>query len=409
MVHDTAELDDASRSYTLTPEQIALVNPNTKTAPVFLTPRDAEITTRVYERHPVLIHHGRKDGNPWGITFMRMFDMANDSGLFHTADQLRADGWTLTGNVFERDAARMLPLYEAKMFHHFNHRWATYIDDTTSRDVTPDELTDAHFEPRPRYWVAGREVEPQLAEKGWHHGVMLSWRDICRATDARTCITALIPRLAAPDGSLLAFPEDLPALPLLVSCWSSYAFDFIVRQKSSGTHLKFFTFKQLPTPTPTSLADASPWDTQQNLAEWIARRSAALSASSKDMASALGYAAPISWRASSRMFWRTELDAAMFRVYGYSRDDVSYVMDTFATVARKDRQEEGLADGNPNWRTKRLILAKYDELARHAAEGTTYVSPDPPPPLPERLQLRDPASSPSSPTPSAAYAGGGAA
>lgn len=42
------------------------------------------------------------NGNPWGISFMRMFDMSNDSHLFHTREELEADGWTLNGNVFER-------------------------------------------------------------------------------------------------------------------------------------------------------------------------------------------------------------------------------------------------------------------------------------------------------------------
>lgn len=60
--------------------------------------------------------------------------------------------------------------------------------------------------------------------------------------------------------------------------------------------------------------------------------------------------------------------------------------DEVIDMARRDRQAEGLADDDPNWRTKRLLLAKYDELAEHARTGTTYVSPDPPPPLPERLQ-----------------------
>lgn len=30
--------------------------------------------------------------NPWGISFMAMFHMANDSGLFRTAAQLAAEG-----------------------------------------------------------------------------------------------------------------------------------------------------------------------------------------------------------------------------------------------------------------------------------------------------------------------------
>lgn len=386
MVHDPAELDEANRSYILTPEQIALVNPNTKTAPVFLTPRDAEITTKIYERHPVLIHHGREDGNPWGISFMRMFEV-HDSALFRTAEELDADGWKLNGNIFERDDDRMLPLYEAKMFHHFNHRWARYIDDTTSRNVTPEELADPSFEPMPRYWISGSAVTERLAEKDWPHGILLSWRDIARSTDSRTCIAALLPEVAAPHGSLLAFPEHLSSVVILGSCWSSFAFDFVVRQKITGTHLTFATFEQLPAPPPSFFRTVVPWTPDDCLADWIAARAAALSAASHRVAAALGYAHPTAWAESIRALWRTELDAAMFHVYGYSRDDVAYVMDTFATVARKDRQAGGLANDDPNWRTKRLILTKYDELAEHARAGTSYVSPDPPPPLPATLRL----------------------
>ena len=51
---------------------------------------DVEITTKIYERHPVLIHHGPNGGNPWVITFRQgLFNMASDSGLFRTADELR--------------------------------------------------------------------------------------------------------------------------------------------------------------------------------------------------------------------------------------------------------------------------------------------------------------------------------
>ena len=83
------------------PEEILLVNPNTGTTPVFRSRRDAEITIGIYKRVPVL-WRDEPEENPWGISFMRMFDMANDSGLFRTRDQLERDGWTLTGNVFVR-------------------------------------------------------------------------------------------------------------------------------------------------------------------------------------------------------------------------------------------------------------------------------------------------------------------
>ena len=51
-LHDTRTVDDPDRCFSLTPDDFARVNPNTCTAPVFRTRRDAEITRRIYEHHP---------------------------------------------------------------------------------------------------------------------------------------------------------------------------------------------------------------------------------------------------------------------------------------------------------------------------------------------------------------------
>ena len=63
------------------PEDFLLLNPNTRTCPVFRTQRDAEITLSIYRRLPILVHEEEPNGNPWSITFMRMFDMSNDSSI----------------------------------------------------------------------------------------------------------------------------------------------------------------------------------------------------------------------------------------------------------------------------------------------------------------------------------------
>lgn len=102
--HDTSDLAKEGVRFSLSPEEIKLLNPNTGTCPVFRSRRDAEITLGIYRRVPVLINENDEaNGNPWGIKFMRMFDMSNDSHLFHTREELEEDGWTLRGNVFERD------------------------------------------------------------------------------------------------------------------------------------------------------------------------------------------------------------------------------------------------------------------------------------------------------------------
>ncbi|QXT62882.1 Eco57I restriction-modification methylase domain-containing protein [Tessaracoccus palaemonis] len=102
--HDPSDLLKDDARFELTPEEIQLLNPNTGTCPIFRTRRDAEITLGIYRRVPVLINENDPvNGNPWGISFMQgLFNMTSDSHLFHTRDELEADGWTLNGNVFER-------------------------------------------------------------------------------------------------------------------------------------------------------------------------------------------------------------------------------------------------------------------------------------------------------------------
>jgi type I restriction-modification system DNA methylase subunit len=150
------QLRETGRRFSLSPEDLTLLNPNTQTCPVFRTRADAELTKKIYQRVPVLVNE-RTGENPWGIQFLRMLDMANDSHLFRTAP---GEG--------------LLPLYEAKMLHLFDHRWATY-DGGETRDCTLDEKRDPCFTVRPRYWVPAREVDSRL-EKWDREGTELLWR-----------------------------------------------------------------------------------------------------------------------------------------------------------------------------------------------------------------------------------------
>src|SRR5690606_6189300 len=63
------ELSDAQNTFSLTPEEISLLNPNTGTLPVFRSRRDAEIVTEIYRRVSVLVRKGDPKGNPWGLSF----------------------------------------------------------------------------------------------------------------------------------------------------------------------------------------------------------------------------------------------------------------------------------------------------------------------------------------------------
>ena len=165
---------------------------------------------------------GEPEVNPWGISFQRMFDMSNDSNLFRTRKQLEKEKWKLEGNIFKKEKEQYLPLYEAKLFHQFDHRFATFRDADeqalkggNAQDVSAEEKKNPSTVALPRYWVPEEEVikrltikraqnkssRPQRSNVGQTSrlGTQLALRKIVRATDERTGIFTMIAGVGISD------------------------------------------------------------------------------------------------------------------------------------------------------------------------------------------------------------------
>jgi hypothetical protein len=376
--HLPDDLADPERRFTLSPDDLALINPNTKTAPVFRSRRDAEITKAIYRRVPVLVRDDDPDGNPWGVVFQAMFHMTNDSHLFRTADELRAEGATLNGNTWVKGKQRWLPLYEAKMAHHFNHRFGDYAmkaaDNEGSQlpDVPLAQLQDPTYIVQSRYWVAEPEVRNVLKDSSvtW----LLGFRDICRSTDERTMISSAAATLAIGGTFQVLYSSHSTTL---LSIFDSFCTDFVVRQKIGGTHLSQNYSRQLAILHPDTISVVCNWS-GGTVEGWLSPRVLELTYTAWDLegfGADFGYhGPPFRWDPARRELLRAELDAAFFHLYGIERDDVDYIMDTFPIVRRKDEAAHG------EYRTKRLILERYDALTKAAANGTGYQTVlDPPP------------------------------
>jgi hypothetical protein len=340
------QLEDKQRVFTLTPQDIALINPNTLTSPVFRTRADAELTRKIYQRVPVL-ENERTGINPWGISFMTMFHMSNDSGLFRGGE-----------------SPNSLPLYEAKMLHQFDHRWATY-QGLDVRDASLTEKQDPDFRVTPRYWVDKHEADNKLAGK-WDKQWLLAFRKTTNATNERTFISNILSRVAVGDKAPLIFPDvDLISLmPCLLGNLNTLTFDFVARQKAGGTDLSHFIVKQLPVLPPESY-------TPQDI-EFISSRVLELVYTAWDMqpfAQDMGYqGAPFIWNLERRALLRAELDAKYAKLYGLTREELRYILDpsdiygaefpseTFRVLKSKEMKEYG------EYRTQRLVLAAWDLL-----------------------------------------------
>jgi len=450
------QIHNPRRRFTLSPEEFRLINPNTRTCPVFRSQRDAELTKQVYRAAPVLIEEGKSEKNPWGIRFMAMIHMSNDSRLF-----------------FNEPAANRLPLYEAKMIHQFDHRWATYLDDRSdTRDCTEDEKRNPAYSPLARYWIEEREVLARIADvprklasawlaaereavleelalwlaghlmntsglarvqaelariskplaiaardsKKWKRAAelaadcpltedmleqltgtdgeeallhlvsewmdtrsprwLMGWRDITLATNERTVISSVVPRVATGDTLLLMFPDRKlgSRIGALLADQCSLVHDYVARQKVGGTHLKYHVKKQLPVLSPDRYTEA-------DLAI-ILPRVLELTYTAHDLkpwAEDFGHhGPPFPWNPERRALLRAELDAYYAMLYGLTRDELCYILDpadvmgadypseTFRVLKNSELRTYG------EYRTRRLVLDAWDRLAATGFPGLPY-------------------------------------
>ncbi len=114
-LQDVSELKDDDRRFSLAASDFRRVNPNTGTAPVFRSRRDADLTIAIYRRLPVIVDRSNGKGiKSWPLKYTTMFHMTNDSHLFRTREELeeREGAWPAGGNRFDSPAGEWLPLYE---------------------------------------------------------------------------------------------------------------------------------------------------------------------------------------------------------------------------------------------------------------------------------------------------------
>jgi hypothetical protein len=352
----TEQIRDPARRFELAPEDFALLNPNTRTCPIFRTRADAELTKKIYRQVPILVND-RSNTNSWGIEYLRMLDMSNDSDLFRT-----------------EPGAGLVPLYEGKMVQAYDHRAASVITNVQNlkRPGQPVETTleqhrDPNYLPRAQYWVPEGEVRNRIPN--WYrYKWFLGFKSVTSPTNERTFIATALPWSGVANSMplMLTTQKEAKLVACLLANLNSLVFDFVARQKVGGVNLNFFIINQLVALPPASYGAAE--------IEFISSRVLELVYAGFDMkafAKDMGHEGqPFLWDEDRRAILRAETDAYFAHLYGLTRDELRYILDpkevfgedfpseTFRVVKEKEEKEYG------EYRTRRLVLAAYDELAK---------------------------------------------
>lgn len=380
-LHDTEDINDPERCFSLNPDDFARVNPNTGTAPIFRTRRDAEITRAIYERHPVLVDRSSDDEKRvWPVRYYTMFHMTNDSHLFCTSERLKAEGfYPVQGNRWRKGVDLYLPLYQGRMINQFDHRAnsVSVNPQSTHNPYVSVELSDSeHADPeclsQPIYWVSSMYTDNDIPEE---RGYALGFRDIARSTDMRTVIASIVPRAGFGNTLPILVPNSdsvefyLNGIVSLATCLNSFAFDFVARQKVQQSHLNWFIVEQLPVIAPEDYERRFGAKTAREIVQDHVLRLTYTAHDMKPFALDLGYKGePFIWDPEERRHLKARLDALYFHLYGISNEDAEYILDTFPIVRREDEAEFG-----GRYRTRDLVMAYMNALSAGDTESVVAV------------------------------------
>ena len=298
------EIQDIQRfpnndSLSISIDLIQKFSPDSLSVMEFKNEIDFHIAEKMFQ-FPLL---GEKLNNKWNLELHREFNMTDDAFLFH-----------------KKSERGMLPLYEGKMIHQFNHLYA-----------------------EPRYWIDEQEGRKALlgrneSDKGQkldYQSYRLGYRDVARNTDIRTMIAGILPpKVFAGNTLVLAdpFPKQ-DELLFVCAVLNSFACDFVIRQKVTA-HCNMFYVYQLPIPRLTE-GDRHFTDIVQRAAKLICT-----TPEFDELAQEVGLGSHEQGVTdeTGRTKLRAELDGMIAHLYGLTEEEFSYILTTFPIVTEPVKQ-----------------------------------------------------------------------
>ncbi len=382
-IQDIGELRNPDRLFPVSPDDIARINPNSRTAPIFRSRRDLQLTKTLYADRPVLVDRSADPAaSLWPVRYVRMLDMANDSSHFLDPAALqKAGAYPVGRNVWKKGKTEFLPLYEGKMVQAFDHRASDILladgnlfRTGQGRDLTAEEHRDPERAPVPRYWVEAGNAS-WAAPTQW----CVAMKDVTSVTNARTAIAAVIPHVGAghtlpviwpslassEDAGGSEYPVYAEFAVLFLANLNSFVLDYLARQKVHGNHLAWYLIEQLPFLGKAAYRRSfGPKTAGQIVRDTVLE----LTYTSNDMAPFardMGYMEadgttkpPFVWDEERRLILRTKLDALYFHLYSVTdQGDVRYIYSTFPVVERDEVAAYG------RYRSRELCLAWMNALA----------------------------------------------
>jgi len=336
-LHNIEDIISSGNAIYLSFDELTLFNPNNKLLPAFKSQYEVDLNRKIYKYG--VLKNDLEESNK--VHIHRMINMTADAHL-----------------LLNEPSDDSLPVYESKLIHQFDHRYATFTgieyderQKGNARLVSSMEKSNIDFYIEPRFYSPSNTQNEKNEKWKWEHKWYLAYRVISSSTNERCSIASVIPKSIVSYSAYLIFIDNLNDLLLHTANMNSFWFDFTVRAKVT---LNF----------PPVILEQCPCIKSEHISESILNeiesRVLKLTYTSTDLndfGEAFGLTTPHQWNDKERFQLQCELDAIYAHLYGLEKEEMDYILETFPIVKRKDIAKYG------SYRTKETILQLYDEFA----------------------------------------------
>jgi hypothetical protein len=336
-LHNIEDIINSKNAIYLSFDELTLFNPNNKLLPAFKSQYEVDLNRKIYKYG--VLKSDLEEGN--NVHIHRMINMTADAHL-----------------LLNEPTEDSLPVYESKLIHQFDHRYATFNgiehderQKGNTRLTSSMEKSDIDCISVPRFYSPLNTAIERNEKWKWEHTWYFAYRYISSSTNERCAIASIIPQSVVSNSTYLIFIDDLNDLIIHLANMNSFWFDFTVRAKVT---LNF----------PPVILEQCPCIKSEHITESILKaikaRVLKLTYTSSDL-NALGEAfdltTPHQWNDKERFHLQCELDAIYAHLYGLEKEEMDYILETFPIVKRKDTAKYG------SYRTKETILKMYDDFS----------------------------------------------
>jgi len=361
MEHDPERLQaiDAD-ALKMSMKQVKKFSPDTMSIMEFNNQCDIDICAQIYDKRIPL---GELLRHNWNVSFQREFHIRDDSSLFVSIECL--------------EQVNLLPLWEGKQIWILSDGWTKPTNFLAVEDTTKKPTT---------------------------RSVRLAYRALAANTNERTFIPTIIPENHPTGNSLNVCPLPTNLAILLSGILSTFVLDWVIRKKIT-TNVNIFYVEQFPVP----ILNKDSYLVDHNWIAFIIACACRLLCTSELFSSLWMNCFSMEWQSSD--FWypstapvdtygpvheqeirrrlrdearnltpewgprcgvhdrlpdrrdtgdraqlRAETDAYVAHIYGLSRDDFAYILDTFPVLRKKENKAFG------EFMSKRKRLEEYDRI-----------------------------------------------